>query len=154
MGIFFRPYLNELLENIYKTYDVHIYTSSDKEYADLILKQIDPQRKYFQERWYKNSCVRSQNGQFIKDLRTVGSNLARTVLIDNSCFSFGHQLLNGVPIISYTGSITDTELMALQDYLHHLNRQSDVRKANIDYFKMPLYIDSQDMDTVYSKIFA
>lgn len=146
--------MKELLEGICKIYDLHVFTSSDKEYADLILKQIDPQAKYFHERWYKSSCMRSPNGQFIKDLRAVGTALNRTVLVDNSCFSFGHQLLNGVPIISFNGSPNDTELMALQDYLHHLNRQSDVRKANLDYFKLPLYLEAPDPESVFSKLFA
>lgn len=143
-----------MLESIHKVFDLHIFTSSEKEYADLILKQIDPERKYFLERWYKSSCTKAANGQFIKDLRAVGTSLNRTVLVDNSSFSFGHQLLNGVPIISYTGSSTDTELMALQDYLHHLGRQSDVRKANLDYFKLPLYLETHDADAAFAKLFG
>lgn len=142
-----------MLEGIYKLFDLHVFTSSEKEYADLILKQIDPQGKYFQERWYKSSCMRSQNGQFIKDLRALGTPLDRTVLVDNSCFSFGHQLLNGVPIISYTGGNTDMELMALQDYLQHLARQSDVRKTNLEYFKLPMYLEASDPDNAFSKLF-
>lgn len=142
-----------MLEKIHTSFDLHLFTSSDKEYADVIIKQIDPDCKYFKERWYKSSCKKSENGQCIKDLRVIGVPLNRLVLVDNSCFSFGHQLLNGVPIISFTGSNTDTELMGLQDYLQYLSRISDVRKANLDYFKYPLYFEAHDPDSIFEKVF-
>lgn len=142
-----------MLENLSKKFDLHIFTSSDKTYADLIIKKFDPESKYFKERWYKQSCSKAPNGQFIKDLRQLGTSLARTVLVDNSCISFGHQLLNGVPIPGFTGSMADTELMSLQDYLQHLAKVSDVRKANLDYFKLPLYSENHNPEELYDKLF-
>lgn len=142
-----------MLENLYKKFDLQIFTSSDKAYADLIIKRLDPEGKYFMKRWYKQSCVKAPNGQFIKDLTQVGANLARTVLVDNSCMSFGQQLLNGVPVLSYNGCLSDTELMSLQDYLQHLAKVSDVRKANLDYFKLPLYADCATPDDLYERLF-
>ena len=154
LGVYYRPYMTEMIEKLSKLFDLHIFTSSDKEYADMILKQIDPKDKFFKERWYKGSCSKSENGQYIKDLSLLGLPLDRTVLVDNSTFSFGHQLLNGVPIISYTGSQTDTELVSLLDYLQHLSRSGDVRKTNADYFKFhqvaELSLD-QDFDTIFER---
>ncbi len=156
LGVFYRPYLAETLEKIYKTFDLYIYTSSEKEYADMILKQIDPDSRFFKKRLYKSSCQRAENGLYVKNLELIGQNLARTVLVDNSTFSFGHQLLNGVPIVSFTGSETDTELMSLQDYLLYLSKAPDIRKINLDYFKYPVFIDhlEQGPDSVFQKIFT
>lgn len=145
--------MKETLNNLYKLFDLHVFTSSEKAYADLILKQIDPEDKYFKERWYKSSCLKAPNGQFVKDLRAIGSSLARTVLVDNSCFSFGNQLLNGVPITAFTGNMSDTELMSLQDYLQHLSKAADVRKANLEYFKLPTFAEMENADQVFDKLF-
>ena len=146
----------ETLEKIYKNFDLYIYTSSEKEYADMILKQIDPESRFFKKKFYKSSCQRAENGLYIKNLELVGQNLARTILVDNSTFSFGHQLLNGVPIVSFNGSDTDTELMSLQDYLLHLSKAPDVRKTNLEYFKYPVYMENleQGPDIVFQKIFS
>ncbi len=148
----------ETVEKMAKQFDIHVFTSSEKEYADVILKQIDPHDKIFKERWYKGNCKKSENGQFIKDLSTLGLALDRTVLVDNSTFSFGYQLLNGVPIINFTGSTSDMELMSIFDYLIHLSRSNDVRKANAEYFKLPMILDliqtgNTDPDTIFEKCF-
>ena len=154
--MFFRPYLFEMLEKIVKQCDMFIYTSSEKEYADMILKQIDPDDKYFKAKFYKTNCTKAENGLFLKDLEVVRRPITRTVLVDNSSFSFSHQVLNGVPILSYTGSQTDTELMSLLDYLIYLSKSPDVRRSNLEYFKYPVYIDniSQGADTIYSRLFT
>jgi Dullard-like phosphatase family protein len=146
--------MKDMLESMCKLFDLHVFTSSDKTYADLILKQIDPQDKYFKERWYRSSCTKAANGQFIKDLRPIGSSLSRTVLVDNSCFSFGHQLLNGVPITGFTGDPADTELMSLQDYLQHISKVTDVRRANLEYFKLPTYVELETPDLIFEKLFS
>ncbi len=91
--MYYRPYLTELLTKCAAEFDVHIFSSSDKEYCDLILKQIDPEQKYFKERWYKKSCLKADHGQYIKDLTVLGLALDRVVLVDNCSFSFAHQLL-------------------------------------------------------------
>lgn len=132
---------------------MHLFTSSDKEYADMIIKQIDPEQKYFKERWYKSSCKRTENGMYIKDLSLLNLPLDRVVLVDNSSLCFAYQLLNGVPIVSFTGSQNDTELMSLFDYLQSLVKVPDVRKANLEYFKFPLYFMPGDQDTIFDKLF-
>jgi CTD small phosphatase-like protein 2 len=121
----------------------------------MILRQIDPESRFFKRKLYKSSCQRADNGLYIKNLELIGKDLMRTVLVDNSTFSFGHQLLNGIPIVSFTGSETDTELMSLQDYLQYLSKAPDVRKINLDYFKYPVFIDhlEQGPDAVFQKIF-
>ena len=61
-----------------------------------------------------------------------------------------------MPIISYTGSQTDTELVSLFDYLQHLSRSGDVRKTNADYFKYPQVAElsiEQDLDVIFERCY-
>ena len=151
--MYYRPFLLELLEKSYQTFDLRLFTSSEKEYADVIVKQFDPDNKYFKARWYKKSCHKADNGMYLKDLSQLGLPLDRVVLVDNSTFSFGYQLCNGVPILSYTGATADMELMSLFDYLQNLAKQPDVRKFNLEYFKLHLMLEAQDPDGAFDKLF-
>lgn len=144
----------ELLEKSYEMFDLHLFTSSEKEYADVIVKQFDPDQKYFKGRWYKKSCHKADNGMYLKDLSLLGVPLDRVVLVDNSTFSFGYQLFNGIPILSYTGAPADMELMSLFDYLQNLAKQPDVRKANLEYFKLHLMLEAADPDGAFDKVFG
>jgi CTD small phosphatase-like protein 2 len=120
----------------------------------VIIKQFDPDNKYFKERWYKKSCIKAENGMYIKDLSQLAIPLDRVVLVDNSSFSFGYQLFNGIPILSYTGALADMELMSLLDYLQNLAKLPDVRKFNMEYFKLHLLMDAVDPDSAFEKVFA
>lgn len=151
--MYYRPFLTELLEKCYQTFDLHLFTSSEKEYADVIIKQFDPENKYFKARWYKKSCIKADNGMYLKDLSQLGLPLDRVVLVDNSSFSFGYQLFNGIPILSYTGAQADMELMSLYDYLQSLSKFADVRKSNMEYFKLHLLLDAPDPDSAFEKVF-
>ena len=42
-----RPYTTEMLEIVNQYYEVGVFTASQSHYADVILKVIDPERKYF-----------------------------------------------------------------------------------------------------------
>jgi|JI6StandDraft_1071083.scaffolds.fasta_scaffold42881_2 CTD small phosphatase-like protein 2 len=52
------------------------------------------------------------------------------VLLDNSVISFGFNIDNGVPIVSFTGEAEDSELLHISDYLVNLSQVDDVRCAN------------------------
>ena len=55
---------------------------------------------------------------------------------DNSVHSFGYQLDNGVPIVSWYDDRNDQELQHLTDYLEVLKDLPDVRDANRRNFKL------------------
>ena len=50
------------------------------------------------------------------------------ILVDNSVYSFGFQLDNGVPIIPYFNDPNDKELVYLAQYVLSLDQNSDVRE--------------------------
>lgn len=66
----------------------------------------------------------------MKDLRILGRDLRRVVLVDNAAYSYVFQVDNGVPITSYFEGEEDCELEALKDYLLSLRECQDVRIKN------------------------
>lgn len=50
------------------------------------------------------------------------------ILVDNSVFSFGFQLDNGIPIIPYFNDPGDQELVYLTQYVLSLSDSADVRE--------------------------
>lgn len=48
-----RPFLEDFLEEVSLFFNVHVYTASEKNYADMILNVIDPKNK-IQKKLYRN----------------------------------------------------------------------------------------------------
>jgi CTD small phosphatase-like protein 2 len=65
-----------------------IFTAAEKEYADLIIDQIDPENKFFRHRLYRDHCFKSDDA-YVKDLRIISDReLEDIVIVDNSIISF------------------------------------------------------------------
>ena len=54
---------------------------------------------------------------YVKDLKRLGRDLKKIVLVDNSPVCYSLQPENGIPIKSWYGDKTDTELYKLTDFL-------------------------------------
>ena len=113
-----------------------IFTASYSYYADTILNYLDPERRLFQHRLYREHCQEPLKGYFVKDLRVIPRNLNNIVLIDNSSMSYHFQQDNGIPMISYIEGKEDCELMKLEQYLMKLRFLLDVRKLNKRVFRI------------------
>lgn len=144
-----------MLDSLYEVCDMYLYTAANCDYADLILKSIDPSNKYFHGRWYKQHCTRFTD-KYIKDLSTTGLPLPRTILVDNCAYSYAYHILNGVPITSYDRpDHNDTELMALKDFILHLRSHADVRTYLAGYFKqLTMHSICDNLADAYTKIFS
>jgi len=69
---------------------------------------IDPEGTLINFRLYREHCFETNEGIFIKDLRVIRNrDLKDLILVDNSVYSFGFQLDNGVPIIPYFNDPSD-----------------------------------------------
>jgi len=143
-GINIRPYALECLQKANEHYQVVVFTASHKAYADVVLDILDPHNKLIQYRLYRDHCIRTEEGIYIKDLRIISNRqLKDIIIVDNAVYSFGYQLDNGVPIIPFYDDKSDEELMHLIYYIDCLAKCADVREQNRKAFQLR---DLQEID--------
>lgn len=95
-----RPYCNEFLKELSSFAEIIIFTASSSSYADVVLDYLDPHKKYFAHRLYRQHCT-LEKGYYTKDLRIANRRLEDSVLVDNSAFSFMIQPENGIPVLPF-----------------------------------------------------
>ena len=130
IDVFFRPYLQEFLEEVSNYFDLAIFTAAMKGYADIILDYIDPKNEFFQFRLYRDACIPIQQRLYIKDLRIIKNyDPSNVILMDNSLYSFMNQPSNGMLVNSFYTNHKDTQLISAKNFLiNHIYPCSDVRK--------------------------
>jgi CTD small phosphatase-like protein 2 len=120
-----------------KYFEVIVFTASHKYYADVILDYIDPEKKLIQHRLYREHCIPTSDGVYIKDLRIFKNrDLKDLIIVDNAIYSFGYQLSNGIPIIPFKDDKDDIEFTCLMHYLEKIKDEPDFRVPNREAFKM------------------
>lgn len=124
-----RPFARQFLANISLHYEVVVFTASYSCYANAVIDKLDPDNKFIVSRVYRNSCIETEEGVFLKDLRIFANRkLSDILLVDNSFYSYGYQLDNGIPIIPFTDQKNDRELVELYELLLELKElDGDVR---------------------------
>ena len=139
-----RPYSKQILHNLskYHEFELGVFTASEKEYADKIIKILDPEDKIFSLRYYRHHCENTEK-YFTKNLSALKYlSLTHTVLIDNSPFSYLHQPENAIPVLPFLYEKDDDQLKKLEQFLiKHIYdknklRSFDVRKILKSYFKL------------------
>ncbi|XP_066504135.1 CTD small phosphatase-like protein 2-B isoform X2 [Hoplias malabaricus] len=131
-----RPYVNEFLQAMAKHFEMFIYTSAKKEYAEMIVDILDPKKKLFRHRLYQDDCA-CVLGHYIKDLGVLERDLSKTVVLDNAPHTYPYHLINMIPVKSWCGDKDDKELQRLVPYLEKLVQADDFRtvlKRRTDHF--------------------
>ncbi len=113
-----------------------MFTASHPHYADVVVNILDPKRELFSKRLFRDSCIRTDNGLFIKDLRVLNRDLRSVVIVDNAIFSFAFQLDNGIPIIPFYDDREDRIMPKIAEYLLGLEGLEDVRSVNRQTFSL------------------
>ena len=143
VGFNIRPKTRELLEAANRHYEVCVFTASTPQYADSIIDYLDPNRKLIQHRFYRNTCVKTEGGEYIKDLRVFKNiDLKDILLVDNAVYSFGQQLSNGIPIASFKEDPEDIEFECLIPHLEACAQYDDVREYNKLKFQLQEMFDT------------
>ncbi|KAM6962500.1 CTD small phosphatase-like protein 2-A [Aplochiton taeniatus] len=123
-----RPYLEDFLQSMAKVYEMFVYTSAKKEFAEKILDILDPKRKLFRHRLYQEDCS-CVLGHYVKDLELLERDFAKTVVLDNAPHTYPYHLVNVIPIKSWSGGKEDRELQTLIPYLERLSDAEDFREV-------------------------
>ena len=146
VGINLRPYWKQTLNLIKKNYHIVIYTASHQAYADAVLDFMDPKKKYFKYRLYRNNCslIDVDGAKFyVKDLDILNEyyDLKDIVIVDNSVLSFAFHLHNGIPIVPYYDEDKDGSLYVVGLYLIHIFPENDLREANKTQINLDSFLE-------------
>ena len=146
VGINIRPYWKKTMKLIKRYYNIVVFTASHQAYADAVLDFMDPDKKYFKHRLYRNNCslVDIDGSKFyVKDLDIFDEfyDLKDIVIIDNSVLSFLYHLENGIPIVPYYNEDKDSSLYVVGLYLMHIYKENDLRKANKKYINLDSFLN-------------
>lgn len=151
-GVTIRPFAKKFLELMNKHYEIVIFTASHACYANIILNLLDPKNQYITYRMFRDSCIETEEGIFIKDLRVFANrSLDELVLVDNAFYSFGFQLDNGVPIVPFFRDKEDVELQELHDFLVTVKNEKSIKNSIRTYFRNDLYTRFMDNPGILEK---
>ena len=109
---YLRPGLHAFLVGVSEIADVVLYTAGLPGYASPLCDALDPERKLLPIRLFRQTTVSAGGHQCVKDLSPLGRDLRRTVLVDNSPFSFLLQPACGVPAHPFDGDGSDAHLLS------------------------------------------
>ena len=115
---------DNFLKNLSKFYEIIFFTSLNKDYADIIIDNIDTEKKYVNFRLYREDTI---NFNF-KNFNKLGRNVETSIIINNYSESPVNE--NELRINIFDGSEEDKELVYLEQYLIELVKfdENDIRE--------------------------
>ena len=126
---FVRPFCFDFLNELNDLYEIITFTAGTKDYADMILNQLDINNNIFKYRLYRQHITISELNIF-KDLDKIGRDLSKTIIIDNLKDNFKMHPNNGIFIKTWTSDINDIQFRDLKKILKDIVQYNvnDVRE--------------------------
>jgi len=113
-----RPYVLNFLYEVSQFYEIVIFTASSEDYANDVVKKLDPEKEIIKKVISRKNCIEMKEGIMVKDLRIFADRrISNILLVDDSIYSFAFQIGNGIPVSQYKGNEEDDELEFLSQYL-------------------------------------
>ena len=128
-GMFFvRPFCFYFLNELNDLYEIITFTAGTKDYADMILNQLDINNNIFKYRLYRQHITILEFNIF-KDLSKIGRDLSKTIIIDNLRENYQMQPNNGIFIKTWISDVNDVQFRDLKRILKDIVELnvSDVR---------------------------
>ena len=83
-----RPYAKNVIKQLSNYFEIIVFTASHGCYANKVLDFLDPKNKYISHRLFRENCVLTEEGIYVKDLRVINRKLSDMILVDNALYSF------------------------------------------------------------------
>ena len=128
-GMFFvRPYCFNFLNELNNYYEIVTFTAGIKDYADNILNLLDINDNIIKYRLYRSHVTTAPFSSY-KDLKLLGRDLKKIIIIDNLRENFRLQPDNGLFIKTWTSDVNDTQFKDLLNILKYIaiSNVDDVR---------------------------
>jgi CTD small phosphatase-like protein 2 len=145
----------EVLERLSQKFELGIFTASQEQYGNAVLKVLDPDCKFFSFRLFRQHCFEMHSRvNHVKDLRILKNrDLSKVILIDNNPQAYLFQKNNAVPIIPFFNDANDNELLKLEIFLDKISDAKDVRPILRDYFKLDQYHTYKNMFRLVKELY-
>eukprot|EP01001_Neometanema_parovale_P006391 NODE_2754_length_1349_cov_126.795269_g2616_i0.p1 GENE.NODE_2754_length_1349_cov_126.795269_g2616_i0~~NODE_2754_length_1349_cov_126.795269_g2616_i0.p1 ORF type:complete len:360 (+),score=37.54 NODE_2754_length_1349_cov_126.795269_g2616_i0:78-1157(+) len=110
-----RPHAREFLRTIGPLCEVVLWTAGEADYASTVMENLDDQRNidhfiFRDSRWFTLPS-------YVKALETLGRDMTRTLLIDNTDFVCAADPNNSIVISDFVGGAADTLLVTLENLI-------------------------------------
>ena len=145
----FRVGLFSFLTLLKPFYEIIAFTSATREYADVIINEIEKKRNFFDHKFYREHCTIYKD-TFVKDITKIGRDIEKIIIVDNNENNFVLSKENGIKICPYYGDDengnnkgefsfgkkkNDNALLELKKILINIYKDNydDVREALKDY---------------------
>ena len=124
-----RPYLYEFLNRMKKIYELILFSFGTPEYVDPIINIIEKKEKYFEYKLYRQHASIAGN-DFVKDLKKLGRDMNKILIVDNLPQTFKLNKENGICINAFYGDINNDKntLKNLAEILEEI--RFDVEETN------------------------
>ena len=96
-SIILRPGLRTFLHSLLPFYELIIFTTGTKEYADQIINFIEIEEKYFSYRLYRQNAT-FLNENYYKNLNKLGRDIKKIIIVDDKAINIKLQEDNGIII--------------------------------------------------------
>ena len=116
---FLRPGVINFLTELSELYEIIIFTSSPKMYADNIIDKIDEKGILISHRLYKPHVI-FERGKSVKKLNLIGRDLNKIIFVDNMKSNAKYNPKNLYLIPTWTDDIYDDELFKLKNKLKYI----------------------------------
>ena len=98
----FRVGLFSFLTILKPFYEIISFTSATREYADVIINEIEKNRPFFDHKLYREHTVIYKDS-FVKDISRIGRDIKKIIIIDNNEGNFILNKENGIKIAPFYG---------------------------------------------------
>ncbi|SBS92753.1 NLI interacting factor-like phosphatase, putative (NIF2) [Plasmodium ovale curtisi] len=121
-----RPYIDLFFSILYPFYEIVIFTTSIKTYADTVLNIIDVDH-YIDKKFYREDCYEINKKIYIKNLLNIKKEISKIILIDDTNISSIKYPDNFFQIKKWQGDLNDTELLDIIPFFLNLRKVRDIR---------------------------